>query len=203
MAFLSSQAQSQVDKLVSGVMERKGSLSLRSDHMQYSLKTLNSNWHKDLQAEPKDYDITTSTKKNQHIATYVRILDVTDGKLLTTTTTQAANDQLKLKRDFEARDIHKSMVTTDNYSQEIENKRLDPTSTGQGVHAIVPRHPFGHNATSFQSTYIDDYVYRYPYQPKPEIEETTTFSNVNRRQLSPFIENDGHRRPGVNTWQDA
>ncbi|XP_033105225.1 protein C9orf135-like [Anneissia japonica] len=61
--------------------ERKGSLFLRSDHMNYGRPTLNSNWHQAREAEPKDYNISDQTqKRNLHTATYRRIGDITDGE---------------------------------------------------------------------------------------------------------------------------
>jgi hypothetical protein len=55
-------------------VERKGSLTLRSDHMTYGRATLNSNWHQAREAEPKDYDIGADVNaRNLHKATYDRL----------------------------------------------------------------------------------------------------------------------------------
>merc|ERR1712224_749988 len=68
--------------------EQKGSLFLRSDHMDYGRATLVSNWHQAREAEHKDnkvfnnnteqYDAKT---RNVQKSTYNRILNITDGKL--------------------------------------------------------------------------------------------------------------------------
>ncbi|EPY89974.1 hypothetical protein CB1_000063002 [Camelus ferus] len=39
------------------LMERKGSLTLRSHHKKYSKPVLVYSWHRDREAYPKDYDI--------------------------------------------------------------------------------------------------------------------------------------------------
>ena len=98
--------------------------------MKYSNSTLNSNWHEVREAHPKDYDITQINVQNLHRATYDRILDVTNGQLLTDTSSQIANEQLKQKKSYSAREIHKRMVNKDNFTREIENDRFSLQLTG-------------------------------------------------------------------------
>lgn len=60
---------------VPDIVERKGSLCLKSNHMHFGKRTLNSDWHSSREAEPKDYDVATASDKDrdQHLATYKRI----------------------------------------------------------------------------------------------------------------------------------
>lgn len=83
---------SQDPSVLPTIPERKGTLNLRCDHMKYGRATLNSNWwahieqsldiytaisyyrHAAREAEPKDYDVSTTTgKKDLLKATYARI----------------------------------------------------------------------------------------------------------------------------------
>lgn len=41
-------------------VERKGSIYLQSNMMKYSPATLNSDWHAEREAEPKDFDFAKS-----------------------------------------------------------------------------------------------------------------------------------------------
>jgi hypothetical protein len=66
--------------VLSDFVERKGSLSLRSNHVSYGRATLNSNWNHSREAEPKDYDIIAKdTNWDLLRATYNRIGNVTSG----------------------------------------------------------------------------------------------------------------------------
>ena len=133
MAFIKSDFK----PMFPSAVERKGSLSLRCDHMKYSNNTLNSNWHEVREAHPKDYDITQVTRQNLHRATYDRILDVTNGQILTETSSQNANDQLKQKQSYIARDIHKQMINKENFTREIENDRFCLETTGDNYMIIT------------------------------------------------------------------
>ena len=126
MAFI----KSDLKPIFPSAVERKGSLSLRCDHMKYSNNTLNSNWHEVREAHPKDYDITQVTMQNLHRATYDRILDVTHGQILTETSSQNANDQLKQKMYYLPKDIHRQMINRENFTREIEIERCPLDSAG-------------------------------------------------------------------------
>ncbi|XP_065833026.1 cilia- and flagella-associated protein 95-like [Oscarella lobularis] len=107
-------------------VERKGSLSLRSDHMKYGRATLISNWHQDRESEPKDYDIGANfDDRNLHKATYHHL--ATD-KVKFETTTQASMDEIKLKKDFETRDTTRKMITAENALTNTQRDTGAPTT---------------------------------------------------------------------------
>ncbi|XP_015772744.1 PREDICTED: uncharacterized protein C9orf135-like [Acropora digitifera] len=99
-------------------VERKGSLFLRSDHMDYSRPTLVSNWHQAREAEPKDYDIKDyqPQKRDLHNSTYHRIGNVTDGSFPNTTSHEQMEQAVKFKSDFETRETRRQMVDMDTFN---------------------------------------------------------------------------------------
>ncbi|XP_038057809.1 protein C9orf135-like [Patiria miniata] len=182
-------------------VERKGSLFLRSDHMDYSRPTLNSNWHQAREAEPKDYDINNeSEKKDLHRTTYKRIGNITDGSF-PLTTTQYSMQQIHLKKDFEEKETRKPMVTLDTYQVADIDRDTGHPKTGYG--AVLPRHHPQHDKRHLETTNRADYKPPFPYTPVPE--QPPDFpddSNVFRHCHSQFTDTADYRRFGRNTWQD-
>ncbi|VDI61035.1 Hypothetical predicted protein [Mytilus galloprovincialis] len=181
--------------------ERKGSLNLRSDHMNYGRATLNSNWHQSREAEPKDYDINRSDTRNLCNASYNRIGDVTDGSL-PKTTYQDHTEQIYLRDDFEEQETKKAMVTM----KTIANTDLDrETETPQkGFGSVLPRHNPDYNKFHLESTHKADFTPPDPnYIPVPEkLPDFPDQSAAYRKCLSQFTDTCDYRRPGRNTWQD-
>lgn len=182
-------------------VERKGSLFLRSDHMNYSRGTLNSNWHQSREAEPKDYDINDpSMKQNLHKTTYKRIGDVTDGSF-PKTTTQALMEQVDLKDDFAEQQPRKAMVNTDTYNSVNLDRYTGHPRTGFG--AVLPQHNPEHDKYHLETTNRADYKPPFPYTPA--LEQPPDFqdnSNAFRKCHSQFTDADDYRRFGRNTWHD-
>lgn len=194
-------------------LERKGSLYLRSDHMNYySRPTLNSNWHQAREAEPKDYDITTAEKKDLCKATYVRIGDATDGKDFPETTYQEHSQQIHRCKDLlETKDPSKRMVTLETFPDaKIDNR--DTGAPEKGYEAILPGHHPEHNKRRLETTHEADYTPPYPIialdekelaakkAKDEEIEKAKTACY--KRFQSQFSDTMNHQRSGWNTWQD-
>jgi len=98
---------------VPDIVERKGSLCLKSNHMHFGKKTLNSDWHAAREAEPKDYDVSTASDKTRdhHLATYKRI--GFDEPTIPKSTMQAGCEEaLLLRGDYESQ--KKTNVSTVN-----------------------------------------------------------------------------------------
>ncbi|XP_039273847.1 cilia- and flagella-associated protein 95-like [Styela clava] len=184
-------------------VERKGSLYLRSDHMNYSRATLNSNWHQAREAEPKNYDINVFPKppgRNLHTATYERIGHL-KSKGLPNTTTKSALEQISLKPDFTERETRKSMVDVASFGHAIIDRELDAPSRGFG--AVLPRHHPDYDKLHLETTHKADFTPPYPYDPAPERPpDFPDNSKAHRRYQSQFTDTADYRRSGRNTWQD-
>lgn len=183
-------------------VERKGSLFLRSDHMDYARPTLVSNWHQAREAEPKDYDIKDyqPQKRNLHNSTYHRIGNVTDGSLPDTTSHDQMEQAVKLKSDFETRDTRRQMVDINTFNS-VSFKR-DTGAPDRGFGSVLPRHPQNHGKRYLDTTYRVDYDSPYPYEqqktPPPEPDRSPAW----RKCHSQFTDVDDYRRHGANTWHD-
>lgn len=181
--------------------ERKGSLFLRSNHMNYGRATLNSNWHQAREAEPKDYNINRADKRDLSKSSYDRVGDVTDGSIPKTTYQDHA-DQCNLKKYFTEQDVRKPMVSTatlDNVDMERETG-----APKRGFGSVLPRHHPDYNKHYLESTHRSDFT---PpdkdYVPVPECPpDFPDKSPAYRKCLSQFTDAANHRRPGRNTWQD-
>ncbi|XP_072045951.1 cilia- and flagella-associated protein 95-like [Amphiura filiformis] len=183
-------------------VERKGSLYLRSDHMNYSRPTLNSNWHQAREAEPKEYDINGERidQRNLHRATYNRIGNVTDGSF-PLTTTKASLDQVYLKKDFEEQETRKALVNLDTSS--LADLDRDTGHPKRGFGAVLPRHHPEHDKQHMETTNRADYKPPFPYTPVPEQPpDFVDNSNAVRKCHSQFTDASDYRRFGRNTWQD-
>ncbi|XP_063968096.1 cilia- and flagella-associated protein 95-like [Lytechinus pictus] len=184
-------------------VERKGSLFLRSNHMNYSRPTLNSNWHQSREAEPKDYDINDFEKlqdRKLHNTTYKRIGDVTDGSF-PLTTTQDHLEQANLKKDFEEQEPRKPMVNVATIAHADLDRDTGKPKTGFG--AVLPRHNPEHDKRHLETTNRADYKPPYPYTAAPEqLPDFADDSNAYRKCHSQFTDTADFRRFGRNTFQD-
>ena len=187
--------------------EQKGSLRLRSDHMDYGRATLVSNWHQARESEPKDHEVFNrnteqydAKNRNVHQSTYNRILNITDGKLPISTCHDSMN-QIKLKKDFEEKTLRWPMVDVVSFLETTEPRNTGAPEHGFG--SILPRHPDEHNKRYFNTTYGIDYKDIYPYADLnvKNIEEND-HSSAYRKCRSQFTDIAGHRREGRNTWLD-
>jgi len=181
-------------------VERKGSLFLRADHMNYSRAILNSNWHQARESEPKDYDLSKDPTRDLTIATYNRIGKVTDGSLPETTYQELAGN-VALKPKFSEQDKVRPMVTKETLQYtHIDRDTGDPKS-GHG--AVLPRHHPEYNKHYLDTTQRADYVAPYPFDRAPECPpDFPDQSAALRKCHSQFTDTSDYRRPGRNTWQD-
>ncbi|XP_030647651.1 protein C9orf135-like [Chanos chanos] len=166
--------------------------------MYYSRPTLISNWHKNREAEPKDYDFTACPpgKRTLHKSTYNHFGTCVETSWSTTTETQMS--QYLLKKQYEIRETPRSMVRADNFRNLVFDRE-----TGQS-RSVLPRHGPGHNNMDFRTTYTSDYQ---PQKDAPkDVMETESAPNISpdfRRRQSVFTDVADHRRRGKNTWQDV
>ncbi|KAH9496294.1 hypothetical protein Btru_018042 [Bulinus truncatus] len=188
---------------------RKGSLTLRSDHMNYSRAILNSKWHQAREAEPKDYDMNKHPVRSLAFSTYKRLGNVTDGSF-PETTYQAHTGQINLKPLYEARDCQKPMVqreTVASANAGIDRDIGDPKGT---FGAALPRHGPDHNRFYLDTTYKSDYVPPFPFTHQEEdkksfnmqSEEYEDKSQAYKKMKSQFTDTADYKRNGWNTWQD-
>jgi len=179
-------------------VERKGSLFLRSDHMNYSRPTLNSNWHQAREAEPKDYDLNKAPIRDLCNSTYDRIGNATDGSL-PITNYQAQAQQIFLKADFTERESVKHMVTMETAG----HMELDRNTGTGGSGSVLPQHQAEHNKFHFETTNATDFLPPYPYTPAEEKPaDVPDHSIAYKRCNSQFTDRADYRRGGRNTWQD-
>eukprot|EP00794_Sanderia_malayensis_P000397 gene397-1031_t len=186
-------------------MEKKGSLFLRSNHMDYSTQTRVTNWHQVREAEPKDYDIHGENvkKMNLHRSTYGRIGNVTNGELPKSTCHEHM-DQIKLKKDFQEKTTRHPVVNLSTFGK-ISLDRDIGHGDKQSMKNVLPKHPNDHNKRYLDTTYGIDYRQPYEYsQDKKETQEVPEGdkSRAYKKCHSQFTDTADYRRPGLNTWQD-
>ncbi|XP_062873987.1 cilia- and flagella-associated protein 95-like [Trichomycterus rosablanca] len=92
--------------------------------MNYSRATLNSDWHKKREAEPKDYDFTTCCdgEKKSHRSTYKRLGTCLDADWITT----AQMYQYPSKKECDARETPKLMVQADCFNSLVFDRITGP-----------------------------------------------------------------------------
>ncbi|XP_013398605.1 protein C9orf135 [Lingula anatina] len=181
-------------------IERKGSLFLRSNHMNYARATLNSNWHQAREAEPKDFDISKTERRDLSKATYKRIGNVTDGSLPNTTYQDHAA-QVSLKKDFQEQATSKPMVNLETFAH--TNLDRDTGHPQRGFGSVLPRHHPEYNKHHLETTYGADYFPPYTYTPAPERPPDFPDNSWSYRKMhSQFTDTTDYRRVGWNTWAD-
>ncbi|XP_076126794.1 cilia- and flagella-associated protein 95-like [Alosa pseudoharengus] len=167
--------------------------------MHYSRPTLVSNWQKNREAEPKDYDLTTCPegKKYLHKSTYKHFGTCKDADWSTTTETQMSQYQLKKMCETETRAL---MPAVHHHTAMMDSTT---GSVGTQYNIVLPRHPPGHNNMDFETTYTLDYPP--PLNLRQEVvgrEDAEERPSDFRRRQSEFTDLAGHKRSGRNTWQD-
>jgi len=181
---------------------RKGTLTLRSDHMNYSRAILNSHWHQARQAEPKDYDINKDGARTMTLSTYNRIGNVTDGEIPKTTYQDQA-DQVLLKPMYEDRDCHRSMIQAETLTKANEGLDRESGDPKDGYGSVLPRHNKDHKKLHLDTTYTADFYPPFPMTCQhPEEEESEDKIAAYKRMKSQFTDTADYRRNGWNTWQD-
>ncbi|XP_043920300.1 protein C9orf135 homolog isoform X2 [Protopterus annectens] len=182
-----------------GAPERKGTLFLRSNHMSYNRGTLVSNWHQNREAEPKDYDATMCKpgKIDLHLCTYRRFGTATEDEWDTTTAGHMA--QVQLKKDYEMKETHKSLLNQESF--EMENFKRDTGCPKSGFGSPLPEHSLEHNKRHLETTYKMHYVPPYPYVTSSTPEQPD-HPALYRKCHSQFTDTADYRRRGINTWQD-
>ncbi|KAG8595738.1 hypothetical protein GDO81_001608 [Engystomops pustulosus] len=185
------------------MLERKGSMYLRSSHMHYDKPTKVSGWHESREAEPKDYDVNEAPlgKKNLCHSTYRRFGDVASEDWKTTTGHQFS--QVQLKAEYEVKDFHKKMVNEDNL--DTLNLKRQTGLPDNGFGAVLPHHSKDHNKMDLNTTYGIDYMAPFQYTTSPIIEkvpEVPDYVSAFKKCHSQFTDTADYRRHGRNTWQD-
>ncbi|XP_026787415.3 cilia- and flagella-associated protein 95 [Pangasianodon hypophthalmus] len=165
--------------------------------MNYSKKTLISDWHKHIEAEPKDYDISAcgDGQRKLHKSTYKHFGTHLDADWRTTT--QMAQSE----KGHEAKHTAKLMVQAD-YFHSLVFDRETGTSDTAGKSVLSCYQP-SCNENELITTYAMDYVpphntTKQAMQAKELMDRTLDF----RRHQSQFTDVADHRRWGRNTWQD-
>ncbi|KAL2092078.1 hypothetical protein ACEWY4_011876 [Coilia grayii] len=168
--------------------------------MHYSRPTLVSNWHKNREAEPKDYDFTTcpDRKRYLHKSTYEHFGTYKDADWSTTTESQMSQCKLKTVQT-------PSKMMTPTVLLQSMKADSDALPVGAQYKNVLPRHPPGYNKMTFETTHKLEYPPPYHFKSE-EVEmkdagESACDSDFRRRQ-SEFTDLAGHKRRGRNTWQD-
>ncbi|XP_004637264.1 protein C9orf135 homolog [Octodon degus] len=179
------------------LLERKGSLTLRSHHKKYSRPVLVYSWHHDREALPKDYDIEGPEKvKKLCNSTYWRL--GTDEPPIWISETHEQMSQVFLKRELAERKS-KALLNEETLCSGIIERDTGLPATGYG--AVFTRHPPERGKMYDLTTYSEDYVPHYDYQPR-DYACRDDYSIVHRKCRSQFTDLDGSKRFGINTWHD-
>ncbi|XP_068127508.1 cilia- and flagella-associated protein 95 isoform X2 [Hyperolius riggenbachi] len=181
-------------------LERKGSLYLRSNHMNFNKRTMVSGWHQNREAEPKDYDVCEAPlgKKNLCHSSYKRFGDSYTEDWRTVTQQQLSQNQLK--SDYEVKDIPKKMINEDNIG--VLDVKRQTGCPERGFGAVLPHHCEDHTKLYLDTTYATDYIPPHPCTTISKIPEDQDYSPAYKRCISQFTDTADYRRHGRNTWQD-
>ncbi|XP_045144555.1 protein C9orf135 homolog [Echinops telfairi] len=93
----------------------------------------------------------------------------------------------------------KALLNGDTLSSGIIER--DTGLPAKGFGAIFTRHPPDHHKMDFLTSYSQEYVPPYPYQPRGCHQEDD-YSIVHRKCRSQFTDLDGSKRFGINHWHD-
>lgn len=183
--------------------EKKGSLLLRSNHMNYKRGVLVTRWHDDREALPMDYDVSTSEDKNLSKGAYNRLGNLTDGSMKDTRSTQQAVEEevQRLEPDYRTQEIHKRQLTYDNFADFPFDRDTGRPECGYG--SVLPRHPTDHKRAYMVTTHSIDYKYPYEWTPKDCVGSDPEERGKFRRLCSEFVEKDGYKTRGINTFKDS
>ncbi|XP_059780861.1 cilia- and flagella-associated protein 95 [Balaenoptera ricei] len=177
------------------LMERKGSLTLRSHHKKYSKPVLVYSWHRDRETYPKDYDIEGPEEvKKLCNSTYWRL--GTNEPPIWISETHEKMAQVCLNTEL-AEMKSKALLNEETMSSGIIERDTGLPTTGFG--ALFPRHPSDWCALT---TYAEEYAPPYEYQPLGYPCQDDDYSVVHRKCHSQFTDLNGSKRFGINTWHD-
>ncbi|XP_031240655.1 protein C9orf135 homolog [Mastomys coucha] len=178
------------------LLERKGSLTLRSHHKKYSQPVLVHSWHRDREAFPKDYDIESpETVKNLCISTYKRF-GSDSPKWMSEAHEQMS--QVLVNKDFVEKK-KKALVNDEILCSGILES--DPELPATGFRDVPMESPPDPRKLCFSTTYSEDFAPQYEYPP-PACPRQDEYSIVYRKCRSQFTDIDGSKRFGINTWHD-
>ncbi|XP_036595109.1 protein C9orf135 homolog [Trichosurus vulpecula] len=180
------------------VLERKGSLTIRSRHMKYSKPVLVYRWHVDREGYPKDYDIDELPfgSKNLCISSYLRF--GTEDAMPWKSEAHEQMEQFYVNKDFVERSSL-PLLNNDTFDSGIIER--DTGLPRRGFGALFSRHPPDHRKMEYMTTYREEYVPPYDYtkvlQPLQDM-----YSIVHRKCCSQFTDVGGFKRIGIHTWHD-
>ncbi|XP_029424009.1 protein C9orf135 homolog isoform X3 [Nannospalax galili] len=177
------------------LMERKGSLTLRSGHKKYSKPVLVYSWHRDRETFPKDYDIEGPEKKLCN-STYWRFGTESSSWI---SETHEQMSQVILNRDL-AKIKKKALLTAETTCPGIFER--DTVLPVTGFRDIFTGCPPDQRETCALTTYSEDYAPQKEYLPPRVYPHPEEYSIVHRKCRSQFTDLDGSKRFGINTWQD-
>ncbi|CAO2585003.1 Cilia- and flagella-associated protein 95 [Lemmus lemmus] len=178
------------------LLERKGSLTLRSYHKKYSKPVLVYSWHRDREAFPKDYDIECpETVKNLCNSTYWRF--GTDCPRWISETREQMS-QAFLNREL-VQSKKKALVNDETICPGILER--DPELPPTGFRDVFTGSPPDQRKLCALTTYSEDYTPQYNYPP-PACLPQDEYSIVYKKCRSQFTDLDGSKRFGINTWHD-
>ncbi|XP_004440689.1 PREDICTED: uncharacterized protein C9orf135 homolog isoform X1 [Ceratotherium simum simum] len=179
------------------LLERKGSLTLRSHHKKYSKPVLVYSWHRDREAYPKDYDIEGPEEvKKLCNSTYWRL--GTDEPPIWISETHEQMAQVYLNKEL-AEVKSKTLLNEETMSSGIIERDTGLPATGFG--ALFIRHPPDRRKMCTLTTYAEEYAPPYDYQPL-DYPCQDDYSIVHRKCRSQFTDLNGCKRFGINTWHD-
>ncbi|XP_011369600.1 protein C9orf135 homolog [Pteropus vampyrus] len=194
---LCSSRQYQYELGPTDLLERKGSLTLRSHHKIYSKPVLVYSWHHDREAYPKDYDIGSPEKvKKLCYSTYWRL--GTDEPPIWISETHEQMAQIFLNTEL-AEIKSKALLNAETMSSGIIERDTGLPVTGFG--ALFTRHPPDRRKMCALTTYAENYTPPYDYQPL-DYPCQDDYSIVHRKCRSQFTDLNGSKRFGINTWHD-
>ncbi|XP_059115607.1 cilia- and flagella-associated protein 95 isoform X2 [Peromyscus eremicus] len=142
------------------LLERKGSLTLRSQHKKYSKPVLVYSWHRDREAFPKDYDIEgPETVKKLCNSTYWRL--GTDCPTCVSETHEQMS-QVFLNKDL-VQNKKKALINAETICPGILER--DPELPPTGFRHVFMGSPPDQRKPCALTTYSEDYTPQYNYPP--------------------------------------
>ncbi|XP_059512854.1 cilia- and flagella-associated protein 95 isoform X2 [Myotis daubentonii] len=142
------------------VLERKGSLTLRSRHKKYSNPVLVYSWHLNREAYPKDYDIEGPEKiKKLCDSTYRRL--GTDEPQIWISETHEQTARVFLNTEL-AQIKSRALLNEETWCSGVVERDTGLPVTGFG--ALFTRHPPDRRKMCALTTYAENYTPPYNYQ---------------------------------------
>ncbi|XP_070286252.1 cilia- and flagella-associated protein 95 isoform X1 [Myotis yumanensis] len=142
------------------VLERKGSMTLRSRHKKYSNPVLVYSWHRNREAYPKDYDIEGPEKiKKLCDSTYRRL--GTDEPQIWISETHEQTARVFLNTEL-AQIKSRALLNEETWCSGIVERDTGLPVTGFG--ALFTRHPPDRHRMCALTTYTENYTPPYNYQ---------------------------------------